>query len=91
MIHQKLISRVWGIPLAYVVWQCIKVSHILPDSNAYLTFDEEMIAIAPIVKSWSNLKINQDGLDKAYANVSTIYSRLTMPWCTVSSQRFSQT
>ena len=44
----------------------IKVTHIPAGHNAYLNLNEEIIAIAPIVKGKSNVKLTQDVFDKAY-------------------------
>ena len=62
----KLVTGMRGLILAYVVWQHVKVAHILSEYGAYLNLDEEMIARAPIVYSRSNLKLNQETLDRAY-------------------------
>ena len=55
-----------GAPLAHVVWHHIKVAHIPSESGAYLNLDEEMITRAPIVDARSNLKLNQNSLDRVY-------------------------
>ena len=61
VLHLKLM-------LNYAVQCHIKVAHILPGYGAYLNLDKEMITRAPNVDSRSNLKLNQDSLDRVYLN-----------------------
>ena len=68
MLHRKLIRGVRGTPLAYVVWCHVKVAHISSGHSAYMNLDEEMITRAPIVNSKTNLKLNQESLDRIYLN-----------------------
>ena len=68
MLFIKLIRGMWCVSLAYVVRQHVKVAHISSRSGIYLNLDKEMIARAPIVDSQWNLRMSQDGLDKAYIN-----------------------
>ena len=49
VLYPKLVRKVRGAPLAYVVWCYIKMMHISPGYDAYLNLDKEMIARAPIV------------------------------------------
>ena len=49
VLHLKLVRGVRGVPLAYVVRQHIKVEHVLPGYDAYLTLEKVMIARVSIV------------------------------------------
>ena len=66
VLHLKLVRGMKGTLLANLVWCHVKVAHISPGYNAYLNLDEEMIARAPIVDTWSNLNMNQESLDNVY-------------------------
>ena len=59
VLHLKLISRVKGVSLAYVVRYHVKVAHISSGYSAYLNLDKERIARAPINDAKSDLKLTQ--------------------------------
>ena len=69
MLHLKLVRGVWGVLLAHVVRQHVKVKHILHGHDAYLNFDEEMIIQAWIVDKSSNLQKNKNWLDMKHVNI----------------------
>ena len=60
MLHLILVRGMRGTPLAY------EVAHMLPGYSAYLNLDEEMMTMAHIIDSKSNLKSSQDSLDRVY-------------------------
>ena len=62
VLHLKIVRGLRGVQSAYVVRQHLK------EYDGYLKLDDEMIAIAPIVDSTSNLKMTQDSLDTAYVD-----------------------
>ena len=62
----KLIIRVSGVSLAYVVRQHVKVAHISSGYFASLNLAEQMIARAPIDETKSNPKQTHDYLNRAY-------------------------
>ena len=66
VLHLKLMRRVRGTLLAYVVWHQIKVACILPVYLTYLNLDDEMTARALIVNAKLNLKLTQICLNRAY-------------------------
>ena len=65
VLYLKLL-RDNGVLLAYVVRHHIKVLHIIPTYSAYLNFDEEIMARAPIVGSRLNEKLTQECLEGVY-------------------------
>ena len=65
VLHLKLVNGMRGILLAYVVWNHIKVAHILPGYDAYLNLDNEVIAKAPADKRL-NFRFSHDCLDRVY-------------------------
>ena len=69
VLHLKLMRGVQGVSLDYVVKQHIKVVHILPDYEADLNLDEEMIASSLMVDMESNFKMTQDCLVRAYVSL----------------------
>ena len=70
-MYLKLLRAMRGTPLAYVVQCHGKVALTPPESAAYLNLNKEMIGRALIVNTRSNLRLNQDSLDKIYANRQT--------------------
>ena len=68
VLYLKVMRGAWGTPLAYVVWQHLKVVHILSEYLAYLNLDKEMIFITSIANAKLNLKMSQECLDRAYLN-----------------------
>ena len=66
VLHLKLERGMRGTPLAYVVWHHAKVTHIPHGCSAYVNLNKEMIARASIVDARSNLRLNQDSLDRVY-------------------------
>ena len=60
VMYLRLLIGTRGGALFYVVWHHVKVAHIPPGSGTYLNLDEEMIARAPILDTWSNLRLNQN-------------------------------
>ena len=68
VMYLKLVRGMRRTPLTYVVRHHVKVAHITPGSYAYLNLDEEMIARTSIVNASSNLRMNQDSLDRVYAD-----------------------
>ena len=66
MLHLKLVRRVKGDPLAYVVQCHIKMACVPPGHYAYMNLDEEMVIKANIVDKKSNFKFTQITLDRAY-------------------------
>ena len=81
IIYLKLMRGMRGGALAYVVQHHVKVAYIPPGSGTYLNLDEEMIIRAPIVDTRSNLRLNQDSLDRVYVGHQTDTFRLTTRWC----------
>ena len=71
VMYRRLLIGTRGGPLFYVVWHHVKVAHIPPGSGTYLNLDEEMIARAPILDTWSNLRLNQNSLDRIYIDHQT--------------------
>ena len=67
-LHLKLVQGVWGVPLAYVVRQHVKVMHVSPGYDFDLNFDKGIIAKDPTVDDKSNLKMTQDSLNRAYVS-----------------------
>ena len=70
-ISHKLMRGMRGTPLAYVIWHHIKLAHIAPGSGANLNLDEEMIVRALIVDTRSNIRLNQNSLDRVYGDHQT--------------------
>ena len=68
VMYLKLMRGMRGVPLAYVVRCHVKVARIFPGSGTYLNLDEEMIARTLIVDASSNLRFNQDSLDRVYVD-----------------------
>ena len=68
LLHLGLVRGVSVTPLAYVIQCHVKVAQISPGYGSYLNHNEEMIARAPIVDWKSNLKKNQESLDRVYLN-----------------------
>ena len=52
--------------MAYLVWCNVKVAPISPGYGTYLNLEEKMITRAPIVDEKSNLKMNEESLDRVY-------------------------
>ena len=69
VLHLKLARGVSGVPLAYVIKQYIKVMHIFPGYDVYLSLDEEMIAQAHLVNEMSNFRQTQDFHDRVYISL----------------------
>ena len=84
VLYLKLVRRIKGIPLTYMIRQNVKVVHISSWYDAY--FDKEMIARAHKVNKRMNLQINQDCLSKKYVKYQCNISRLTMPLQIIFSQ-----
>ena len=90
VLHLKLVRKVWGVPLAYVVRQHTKVIFILLRYDAFMNADEEIIDRAPIVDTRSNLKQPHDWLDMRYINSQcNAFKNLTIHLFITISQRFS--
>ena len=43
VLHLMHMREVRGVPLAYVIRQHVKMVQVLPEHDAYLNLDEEMI------------------------------------------------
>ena len=97
VLHLKLVRGVERAPLAYVVRNHVKVTHISPGYSSYLNLKGEIIARAPIVNAKSNLKLAEKCLDRAYLrniDYSLVYQVLLkvfmdMDYCVCVKQRRS--
>ena len=68
VLHLRLIRRVRGVPLVYVVRHHAMVVCISSGYDAYLNLDEEIIVRAPILDARSNLKQALVWLDMRYVD-----------------------
>ena len=66
VLHLKLMRGMRGALLAYVVQRDVNIAHTPPGYGKYLTLDKEMIARGPIIDASSNLRLNQDSLDRIH-------------------------